>query len=128
MSFWDTVKYFKLEEFSSSDEPGSGKNIHPILVKMLDELREKVGGPITISSGYRTRALNDKLVKNKSGAVQDSAHCKGYACDLYCPDSLYRFKLVSKALEIGFLRCGIGSTFIHVDMDPDKPQQVMWLY
>jgi len=31
-------------------------------------------------------------------------------------------------LEVGFTRIGIGNTFIHVDIDKDKSQNVIWTY
>ena len=129
MSFWNTVKYFKPKEFESDDEPGSGLKMHPILVKMLDDIRDKLKEPIVITSGYRTQAKNKFLTKTKSGAVEDSAHLKGYAVDLYIPNSNYRFKLVDLIYKTGFLRLGVSKkSFVHVDMDPDKPQNVFWTY
>ena len=35
---------------------------------------------------------------------------------------------MSSLIRAGFKRIGIGSTFIHVDLDLDKPQNVFWLY
>lgn len=128
MSFWETVKHFKPEEFASGDEIGSGKRISHLLVRMLDDLREKMGEPIHITSGVRTEARNEELVSAGKGAVKDSAHLKGLAVDILCPDSSYRFVLVSKALESGFLRIGVGSRIVHLDLDPAKPQAVIWLY
>jgi hypothetical protein len=31
-------------------------------------------------------------------------------------------------MEAGFNRIGIAPTFIHVDNDPSKPEDVIWLY
>ena len=39
-----------------------------------------------------------------------------------------RFELVVAALEEGFVRIGIGKTFVHLGMAKDKPQRVMWHY
>ena len=126
MSVWTTLKYFKQDEFNSPDEPGSGVNMHGIFLKMLDELRERVGEPLSVSSGYRTFRFNKTLIGK--GAVEDSAHTKGFASDLECESGALRFKIIEKALAIGFLRIGVGETFIHLDCDPSKPQQVLWLY
>ena len=60
-SFWSTVKYFKPEEFDSPGEPWSGQRMDPYLIKMLDELRARYGGPIIITSGFRTQTRNDEL-------------------------------------------------------------------
>ena len=39
-----------------------------------------------------------------------------------------RFKLEGILREVGFKRIGMGSTFIHVDIDKDKAQNVLWTY
>ena len=49
------MRYFKLEEFDSPDEPGSGSNMHEEILHMLDVVRKKYGKPIKINSGYRNR-------------------------------------------------------------------------
>jgi hypothetical protein len=36
--------------------------------------------------------------------------------------------IVGSLLEAGFNRIGIADTFIHVDNDPTKPEEVMWKY
>jgi len=89
------MKYFKLKEFDSPDEPGSGKHMNKEIVHMLDAVRKKFGKPIKINSGYRT---------------------------------VDRFKLLNLLLEVGFNRIGIAKSFIHVDIDKNKSQNVIWGY
>ena len=122
--FWETIKYFKPEEFDSPDRSGSGIMMSHLLIKLLEELRVKLNEPIKINSGYRTKEHNEKL----KGAVENSAHTRGLAVDITCPDSSYRYVLVKAAIEIGFLRIGVGRDFLHLDMDEEKPQAVVWLY
>jgi len=117
------MKYFKLEEFDSPDEPGSGKHMHQEILHMLDAVRKKFGKPIKINSGYRTVARNKKI-----GGVAGSSHLKGLAVDISCPNSVDRFKLLNLLLEAGFNRIGIAKTFIHVDIDKNKSQDVIWGY
>ena len=31
-------------------------------------------------------------------------------------------------MEVGMNRIGIGDTFVHCDMDPDKVENCIWLY
>ena len=31
-------------------------------------------------------------------------------------------------MKVGFNRIGVGNTFIHVDIDPEKPIDVIWTY
>jgi len=117
------MKYFKLKEFDSPDEPGSGKHMNKEIVHMLDAVRKKFGKPIKINSGYRTIARNKKI-----GGVADSSHLKGLAADISCSNSVDRFKLLNLLLEVGFNRIGIAKSFIHVDIDKNKFQNVIWGY
>jgi len=80
------------------------------------------GKAIYISSGWRCMEYN-KLV----GGVGDSAHTTGKAVDIFCTSSGDRFQLLSHAIQL-FERIGIGSTFLHLDVDETKDQGVIWLY
>ena len=117
------MKYFKLEEFDSPDESGSGKHMNEEIVHMLDAVRKKFGKPIKINSGYRTVARNKKI-----GGVANSSHLKGLAADISCKSSKDRFALVNLLLKAGFKRIGIAGSFIHVDIDKNKSQNVIWGY
>lgn len=120
---WAQIRFFTPREFDSPDEPGSGMNMDLAFLMKLDLLRSRCGFPISVRSGFRTAAHNAKV-----GGVDSSAHTEGKAADLQSESSTARFKLLSEALRIGFQRIGIGATFIHLDDDETKPQQVAWLY
>jgi uncharacterized protein YcbK (DUF882 family) len=79
--------------------------------------------PFKINSGYRTAGHNRKV-----GGVKASSHTLGLAADIHCTDSRNRAHIVSALMEVGFNRIGIAPTFIHVDNDPSKPEDVIWLY
>jgi len=117
------MNYFPSHEFDSPDQPGSGKLINEVLVEMLNEVREKFGKPIIINSGYRTKEHNAKV-----GGKPNSSHLKGLAVDIKCTNSTDRFHLLFLLQEIGFQRIGVAKTFIHVDLDFDKDQSVLWPY
>jgi|TARA_R110002033_G_scaffold124274_2_gene166374 zinc D-Ala-D-Ala carboxypeptidase len=117
------MRYFKLEEFDSPDEPGSGSNMHEEILHMLDVVRKKYGKPIKINSGYRTVDRNKKI-----GGVKNSSHLKGLAVDISCKESKDRFILLNLLIEVGFRRIGIAKSFIHVDIDKNKSQDVAWGY
>lgn len=117
------LRYFKLEEFDSPDLPGSGEEMKGSTLSMLDRARAIAKIPFVINSGYRTKAHNEAV-----GGKEDSAHPKGYAADIKCLTSRDRQIIVSALLKVGFTRIGIGKNFIHVDSDPSKPQNVIWLY
>lgn len=80
-------KYFSLSELTYSDTakkhdidntPDDESKLHlEQLMDALDEIRENWGGPITVTSGYRCKELN-----NLVGGVPTSAHTYGYAADL----------------------------------------------
>ena len=117
------MKYFEYEEFDSPDVQGSGQLMDPKLLEMIDEVREIYGKPIRINSGYRTEAHNRKV-----GGVDSSSHIKGLAIDVSCTKSDNRFKMLTALIEVGFNRIGVAGSFIHVDIDKDKSQNVIWTY
>lgn len=122
------MKFFNYSEFDSPDELGSGKNMSPEILEMLDLAREKYDKPIKITSGYRTKAYNEGLKKRGYKASPNSSHLKGLAVDIHCNNSKARFELVDILLDVGFNRLRIANTFIHADIDKDKPQNLIWTY
>ena len=117
------LKYFKHEEFDSPDLPGSASGMNPEFLKIIDQIRGKCGFPLHINSGFRTKAHNEKV-----GGKPESAHTLGLACDILVLGSRERFKIIEAALSLGIKRIGIGTTFLHLDMDFSKDQEVVWLY
>jgi len=116
-------KYFTYDEFDSPDLEGSGKKVSDELISMLDIARKKYGKSVVINSGYRTPEHNKSV-----GGTPESSHIKGLAADIACNNSTDSFKLEGVLREVGFKRIGMGSTFIHVDIDKDKSQNVLWTY
>lgn len=117
------MKYFSYNEFDSPDEEGSGRNMDYDLLNMIDKARELYGKPIVVTSGFRTESHNKKV-----GGVSSSSHLKGLAIDVACVRSKDRFEMLTALMEVGFNRIGVGSTFIHVDIDKNKSQNVIWTY
>jgi uncharacterized protein YcbK (DUF882 family) len=116
-------KYFTYGEFDSPDFVGSGKLVSDELISMLDVARKKYGKPIIPNSGYRTIEHNAKV-----GGKPNSSHLKGLAVDIKCTNSTDRFLLEGILREVGFTRIGIGNSFIHVDIDKEKTQKLLWTY
>lgn len=105
-------KYFKEIE----------QNMNKDFLFVLDEAREFAGIPFIINSAYRS--INHPLsVKNPS-----SSHIKGLAVDIKATDNATRFKIVEALISVGFTRIGIADTFVHVDLDFDKRQNIIWTY
>ena len=117
------MKYFSYNEFDSPDEIGSGKHMDHDLLVMIDRARALYGKPIVVTSGFRTESHNEKV-----GGVKSSSHLKGLAIDVACVRSKDRFKMLTALLEVGFNRIGVASTFIHIDVDKNKSQNVIWTY
>ena len=113
-------KYFKEEEFEC---PCCKENkTDSKLITLLDALRDDLGEPMVITSGYRCPEHNEAV-----GGSENSSHLKGLAADISCATSHDRFKLLSVLFKY-FDRIGIAKTFIHVDIDEDKPKQLTWTY
>ena len=117
------LEYFKIREFDSPDEVGSGDKMNTEFLEMLDCARSYAGIPFKINSGYRTKEHNKNV-----GGVEGSSHLSGYAADIHCANSKNRALMVGSLLEAGFMRIGIGTNFIHVDNDERKVFPVIWLY
>jgi len=91
-------------------------------LERLDQARAFADIPFIINSAYRSP--NHPLsIKNPS-----SSHIKGLAVDIKATDNATRFKIIDALLFVGFKRIGIADTFIHVDMDYDKRQEIIWTY
>jgi uncharacterized protein YcbK (DUF882 family) len=118
---WDEIRYFKRHEFKYHDDIEPDER----LVLLLDEARLFAGIPFTINSGIRSPAHNASV-----GGSPDSAHLTGHAVDIRAVTSRHRFNIVDGLMAAGATRIGINPWrgFIHVDTDPSKPQNVIWIY
>jgi zinc D-Ala-D-Ala carboxypeptidase len=65
---------------SNKPTPSQAANLVHICQTVFEPCREFVGGPLHISSGYRSRALNNKI----AGSSKTSDHLTGNALDLDC--------------------------------------------
>lgn len=112
--------YFKESEFVRVGCKMSDMNER--LLMMLDNMRSRYGLPVSITSAYRTPAAN-----KAAGGAYNSAHLRGLAVDVAC-SSIHRLDMVKAALLAGFNRIGIGSNFLHLDIDLTLPHPRMWTY
>lgn len=115
------AKYFTEQEFACKC---CGQIIiHADLVSRLDLLRGLYGRPLRITSGYRCSERNRAV-----GGKSDSAHMMGKAADI-AAGSEEKFDLLGLIIrERLFQRIGISKEFLHVDIDSDKAQRVVWTY
>lgn len=116
-------KHFRREEFNCTHTGTGGEHMdHEFLVK-LDELREKVGFPFRITSGWRDATHPAEARKKEPGT---GTHCQGIAADIAVSNGFERMNLVHEALKMGFSGIGVAKTFIHIDDRKTTP--VMWTY
>lgn len=117
----DITEHFSRKEFACKCGCGFDA-IDKRLVEMLEEVRQLYGREITINSGCRCVAHN-----KKEGGNETSSHLSGLAVDVACVDTKDRYELLFLLMS-RFHRVGIGNTFIHIDIDEKKPQEICWLY
>ena len=95
------------------------------LLEILDQIRNSLGRPVIITSGYRCSKHNATL----DNSVSDSAHTSGLAVDISCRSSRDKYEILQEAMIRGSVtRVGIGRSFIHIDVDSSKPQRLVWTY
>ena len=68
----------KRNGISNMPTPEQIENFKLLAEKVFEPIREHFGVPIRISSGYRSKELNDKI----KGASKTSDHCFGRAIDI----------------------------------------------
>ena len=119
------IKYFSLAEFINS---ATGKSLSiddtptveivdnlNCLADYLDGIREKLGKPILVNSGFRCPALNKAV-----GGVANSQHLKGLAADVVCSDMEFLEKVLRETGGFDQLikehRKGSKSFWFHVSV------------
>lgn len=110
-------RYFKPEEFRCKDgssHPEYEGGVHPGLLLVLDDIREKFGKPILVNSGYRSPEHNRRV-----GGAPRSYHVRGMAADIR-PQNLQDLKQLYEIANRLNPNGGIGKypSFVHVDIGP----------
>lgn len=108
-------KYFKVQEFACKDN-SQVVFIDSYLVSILDILRNKVGKPVYINSGYRTPTRNEAV-----GGAKYSYHMRGKAADIRV-NGMSPKELANKLNEIVPDECGIivYKNWVHIDVRTGK--------
>ncbi len=102
---------FLLREFASRD--GSHQVVlHRELLQRLQALRDALGRPVIINSGYRNPAHNEAV-----GGSPNSYHLRGMAADIRVP-GIHPAALAEAARQAGFRGVITYATFVHVDVRP----------
>lgn len=92
------------------------------LVQKLDQARDLSKVPFIITSGLRTEAN-----EIAHGRPVPNSHTRGLAVDLHCPNSQWRYEILSCLFAAGFRRIGNEVDHIHADIDKLEAQNVVWL-
>ena len=120
-------KNFKLEEFSCKH---CGKNeINHKLIDKLQLLRDDLGFPLVISSGYRCSEHPIEAKKSKPGT-----HAEGIAVDIAVSHEK-ALEVLYKGIAHGFKGIGVNQKgngrFIHLDIgeiEDGRPRPHLWSY
>jgi uncharacterized protein YcbK (DUF882 family) len=109
---------FDLFEFASKDGAAFPLDVLRNIgttAQHLQKIRDKVGRPITINSGYRSPAHNRAV-----GGATNSTHLRGIAADIVVsgrsPNQM--FTLIKSMMDSGEIPAGglkAYQTFLHVD-------------
>ena len=113
-------QHFKVQEFACKD--GSQVVfIDDYLVSILDILRNQVGKPVYINSGYRTPTRNKAI-----NGAKYSYHMRGMAADIRV-EGMTAKEIANKLDKIIPNECGIivYSTWVHIDTRTKKYRKGM---
>ncbi|NGO08416.1 DUF2272 domain-containing protein [Streptomyces sp. HC44] len=114
------------ELVTSGGQASDVARISPELVRCLQALRDRLGRPVTISSGYRSWARNVAVYRARGSGPTRSRHCSGQAADISVAGmsglDLAKAALDACGRDIGV---GIGASFAHIDV---RGEWARWPY
>jgi len=102
------------------------KNIESLVINILQPCREKIGLPIKINSGYRSKKLNELI-----GGSKTSYHLSGKAADITCANNFVLYKMIK---EIDFKQLiwyeegDCYPLFLHVSFDITNNKKEVLIY
>jgi uncharacterized protein YcbK (DUF882 family) len=115
-----TASKYKLDNTPS---PEVIKNLEKLCVNCLQKLRDKIGMPIKISSGYRSILVNKKVKGSDT-----SQHIKGEAADIkvegLTPKQLYNYILNN---GIPFDQLILEPTWVHISWSSTRRRRQFWV-
>jgi len=121
---FQVTENFNLSEFECTHPTHWHVLLSKDLVEKLQELRDYLGEPLHITSGYRCSIRNKQV-----GGTSNSQHLHGRAADI----SLHTIgrdisQIGDISMEIGFTGIGYYSNFIHLDVRPlpDHQDAIIW--
>ena len=121
------TKNFKVSEFACKH---CGENkIDQRVINMAQEIRDFLGVPVRVNSGYRCEVHNTKVGgakkkydKNGNLINKGSNHMYGLACDLSCSkggkalfDAVHTLRELGRLIDLNYCIYYKAKNFIHID-------------
>lgn len=107
------------KKIDNSPTPEVVENLKLLVDMVLDPLRDAYGKPITVTSGYRSPALNAAVKGSKT-----SQHVKGQAADITGGSKTENKKLFELAQELNLPYCQLidekNFSWVHISYDPNN--------
>ena len=112
------TKNFNSSEFACKDGttvPSALLSNLKVLAENLQVLRDELGAPLTIRSGYRSISHNRKI-----GGAKNSYHLRAMAADFVCPgfSTSHIFTKILELIKCGKMKAGglhCYETWVHYD-------------
>ena len=116
-TFLEMIKSSTADKNNIDNNPTNPEIIDNINYTMerLDEIREKYGKPIIITSGYRCQELNKKV-----GGKSNSFHLKGLAADLKYSVELWTFLTQHAKFDKLILETSKSAKWIHCQFSKEN--------
>lgn len=93
-------------------------------MEKLQHMRQLLGRPISLSSGFRCADHEEERNKTQPGA-----HAAGLAADIEVSNGHERFKVIEAAIHVGMKGIGVANSFVHVDDGhPYAHRPASWKY
>ena len=99
------------------------QNLQKLCVHVLQPLRDTVGAPVYINSGYRSKRLNARV-----GGVKNSYHLRGLAADIHVDNEehakvLFDILKQNKYVDMVLMERKSGGRWLHVQTRTDGRQR-----
>ena len=116
-TFLEMIKSSTADKNNIDNNPTNPEIIDNInyTIERLDEIREKYGKPIIITSGYRCQELNEKV-----GGKSNSFHLKGLAADLKYSVELWTFLTQHAKFDKLILETSKSAKWIHCQFSKEN--------
>ncbi len=114
-------EYAKRNGINNMPNPEYTENLIELAQKILEPIRKHFNKPIHISSGFRSKILNERI-----GGSKNSQHTKGEALDIdqgNRKDNMEIFEFIKNNLPFDQLINEFGYDWVHVSYNTDGRQR-----